>query len=119
MVYKITSVFIILVFSVYVNSGMFSYFLFKANQEVIISDCCEKKVINCEGKCYLMKSIEKNDKASSGEKDNLKENVNLVLYCHLIKNDLKINNNLKPLFQNYVFYTLEGHSILKDNPPKI
>ncbi|MBK8552488.1 MAG: hypothetical protein IPL53_16030 [Ignavibacteria bacterium] len=119
MISKIIPILLIIIFSVYVNNGLFSYLLFKCNQEEIVSDCCEKIVINCEGKCYLLKSIEKNDKEASEKRENLKESVNPVLYCHKVKSNLRNTNRPIPLFQYYAMQTSEGYFFLEDNPPKI
>ena len=101
------------------NNYLFSYLLFKSNQEEIISDYCEMVVEKCDGKCYLLKSIEKNDKTASEKNETLKENVNPVLFFQKVKSNQKTINKSILLFQYYSMQTSDGFSFPEDNPPKI
>ncbi|HMQ70539.1 MAG TPA: hypothetical protein PKA90_16270 [Ignavibacteria bacterium] len=119
MLSKFISLFLLVFFLAYINSGLFSYSLFKANQEEIIKDCCEKKVTNCDGKCYFNKSVAKNEKDTTGENEIQRINVSPVLYIEKIVNDLIINSK-KSLFTIYNSQnTSNGHIFIEDKPPKI
>lgn len=116
---KFISLFLLIFFLAYINSGLFSYSLFKANQEEIIKDCCEKKVINCDGKCYYSKSVAKNEKDTTGENEIQRVNVNPVLYFEKITNELIINSK-KSLISPYYFHNISnGFTFIEDKPPKI
>lgn len=121
MISKFIPVFLILIFSIYINSNLFSYFLFKANQEKIISSCCEKKVKDCNARCFLSKSFDKKDKdkEASGENENQRVNLNSVLYCETNETNTVQINNREIVFQHTLFNTLNGHSVTEDHPPKI
>lgn len=121
MISKFIPAFLIFVFSIYINTNLFSYLLFKANQEKIIASCCEKKVIDCNARCFLSKSFDKNEKEkeATGENENLRVNLNSVLYCETNETNTILFNNREIVFQHSLFNTLTGHSVTEDHPPKI
>lgn len=119
MISKVIAVIILLFFSFYVNANLFSYFLFKVNQKVIIKDCCEKIVINCEGKCYLNKSIDKNEKSTNSENEIQRISISPVLFFETKKLDL-IYTSKSEIISQYSFLNISsGYTFLEDKPPKI
>lgn len=116
---KIFSIIILLFFSIFINSSLFSFLLFKSNQKVIIKDSCEKIVENCEGKCYLNKSIEKNEKSTNGESEVQRINISPVLFFETKKIDLIITSKSEFISQYCLLNISNGYTFIEDKPPKI
>ncbi len=64
---KILSVFVILLLFLHTNYLAVYYSLYKINNKELTASCCEKKVDNCNARCYLDKKMnDENRKSANG-----------------------------------------------------
>ena len=94
---------VVIVFSQ--SSKLVIYLNFKINQDYISKELCENREVpkmNCNGKCYLAKQLQKQEKKEKEEKAPLQQRIKLDVLCCL----------KRPVYNLLVPYKLEEKNIL-------
>ena len=87
------------------SSKLFVYITFKVNQDYISKELCENREVpemNCNGKCYLAKQLQKEEKKEKEEKAPIKQQIKIDALCFL----------KKPAQNLLVLYKLKEKNIL-------
>ena len=87
------------------SSKLVVYLNFKVNQEYISKELCENREVpkmNCNGKCYLAKQLQKQEKKEKEEKAPIKQRIKIDALCFL----------KKPAQNLLVLYKLKEKNIL-------
>ncbi len=108
------------------SSKLVIYLNFKINQEYISKELCENREVpekNCNGKCYLSKQLQKQDKKEKKEKAPIKQRIKIDVLCFVIKPvcNVLINSKLKDnnLCFNFIYKLKKGYLTKVFQPPQI
>ncbi|MFL2581555.1 MAG: hypothetical protein ACJ0QJ_00160 [Flavobacteriales bacterium] len=82
------------------SSKLVIYLNFKINQEYISKELCENREVpkmNCNGKCYLAKQLQKQEEKEKEEKAPIKQRIKIDVLCFLKKpvSNLLVHYKLK------------------------
>ncbi len=100
------------------NYVLFYYSLYEINTTCLTESCCEKKVDNCNARCYLDKKINENnnDKDSKGTAAEMK----LKISEFIIKEYQPVlftEKNMGYILSNYILQEKDFYSRI-EHPPK-
>ena len=108
------------------SSKLFIYITFKVNQDYISKELCENREVpemNCNGKCYLAKQLQKEEKKEKEEKAPVEQRVKIDVLCFYKKTvrDLLVQYKLeeKSILSNSMDELKEGYLTKVFQPPQI
>ncbi|NUQ82080.1 MAG: hypothetical protein HUU10_10775 [Bacteroidetes bacterium] len=117
---RLTAVLTILVLFIQINSVAWLTFWFSFNQKEISETVCEKVVVECNGKCYLSKQIEKETQSeparpiSSKQDFKIKDKTDPVILLISPSNRFSEKQSTIPL---YLISRLLRRTVSPESPP--
>ena len=108
------------------SSKLFVYITFKVNQDYISKELCENREVpemNCNGKCYLAKHLQKEEKKEKEEKAPVEQRVKIDVLCFYKKtfSDLLVQYKIEEnnILFNSIHKLKEGYLTKVFQPPQI
>lgn len=93
MLKKVLAYLLFVAFSIQIASNLLTIAAFELNRDYIAKNLCinrAKKGSHCNGKCHLMKEIQKNEKEGNSPGNSMKEKNEIVQYCSFAFMDFNI-----------------------------